>query len=156
MVGHSATEYISSSSMKVNLDSGERPDSRGPPRIIQSAVLNAPGQLFGLEKVQNEVSCLLKLEQNLPSIPTPKVLAWSDDGIKVGRVIRSVGSKSLVVKKAESSHEPRRETASGTRGWILTSQCPGILLQATALTGPNSAHKATASRPHGNVEKERV
>ncbi|UPK92833.1 hypothetical protein LCI18_003768 [Fusarium solani-melongenae] len=49
-------------------------------RPEQKVVLKVNGRFFGSNKIQNEVACLQLLQKHCPSVPTPRVLAWSEDG----------------------------------------------------------------------------
>ncbi|KAK1758880.1 kinase-like domain protein [Echria macrotheca] len=75
-------------------------------------VLKVNGRFFGADKIQNEVSCLNILGQYCPDIPSPSVVAWSEDGTTV----------------AIPGHPPVRldeDVAPSSPGWILMTRVPG-------------------------------
>ncbi|OAQ85278.1 protein kinase-like protein [Purpureocillium lilacinum] len=84
----------------------------------QRAVLKVNGRFFGANKVQNEVACFQLLEKYCPDVPTPRALAWSEDGTKVTIDTRfKQGACSLSLPPGVDNLEHG--------GWILMSQVPG-------------------------------
>ncbi|KAJ9603395.1 hypothetical protein H2200_012173 [Cladophialophora chaetospira] len=112
---------------------------------IQSSflVLKIAGHPFGRNKVQNEVACLLLLEKYCPSVPCPKLIAWSDDGKKVRtpefpRGFRENEVKSVPVLAIEAENDklienPRKDTEG--QGWMLLTREPGKPVSPEDLSG---------------------
>ena len=77
------------------------------------------GRFFGANKIQNEVSCLLLLQRYCPSIPSPRPLAWSEDGHV---------ATFTILHKSESCllEAPLGVEEIEHGGWILMSHIPGI------------------------------
>lgn len=90
-------------------------------------VLKACGHYFGAWKIQNEVGALLLLKQHCPSVPTPKLLAWSDDG----KTIECVGDHKVEVSTAQAA------SLQSPHGWILISRLTGRILQPSDPDGPH-------------------
>jgi hypothetical protein len=92
-------------------------------------VLKVSGQFFGPLKVQKEVSCLLVLQKHCPSIPVPRVIAWSESGL------------DLHICHDDSRSDSTECGIKGTRGrgWILMTRMPGRLLTAADLARPDSS-----------------
>ena len=96
-------------------------------------VMKIPGRFFGANKIQNEVACLLLLEQHCPKIPVPRVLAYSEDGGEIVALRREgIGSPSPSAERYQ--HPPVGDDAV-PRGWILMTRCPGRPLQANDIAG---------------------
>jgi hypothetical protein len=82
-------------------------------------VLKVNGRFFGPAKVQNEVACLCILQESSLDSPTPRVIAWSDDGRKIGRFVSPRG-------KTEEITQHLRDTGVATKhGWILMTKLKG-------------------------------
>ena len=98
------------------------PDVRpvGHPR----QVLKVTGSNFGIQKVQNEVACLLLLERYCPDIPVPRVLAWNDSDASIHVVERQDDGVPQGIHVAK--HPVVQEDV--TRGWALLSRLPGRTL----------------------------
>lgn len=84
----------------------------------EQVVLKVNGRFFGANKIQNEVACFQLLQRYCPGIPSPRALAWSEDG--------------HVATYATSSQTRTRplDMPSGVErlehgGWILMSYVPG-------------------------------
>ena len=112
---------------------------------IQSSflVLKIAGHPFGRNKVQNEVACLLLLERYCPSIPCPKLIAWSDDGKKVRtpqfpRGFRDTEAKKVPVLAIQAEDgvpiENVRKDTEG-QGWMLLTREPGKPVSSEDLSG---------------------
>lgn len=84
----------------------------------QELVLKVNGRFFLADKVQNEVGCIQILSQYCKDIPTPTVLAWSEDGAHV--VLASpLGQEKKNVPLAIGTEDKTHG------GWILMSRLPG-------------------------------
>lgn len=83
-------------------------------------VLKVNGRFFGADKIQNEVGFLRVLQHFCPTIPTPRALAWSENG---GDMVISIpaGSEAretiLRLDKSDADHQHG--------GWILMSRVAG-------------------------------
>ena len=106
-------------------------------------VLKIAGHPFGRNKIQNEVACLLLLEKHCPSIPCPKLIAWSDDGKKVRtpefpRGFRDTEIKSIPVLAIQEEDgkliENVRKDTEG-QGWMLLTREPGKPINLEDLSG---------------------
>lgn len=86
----------------------------------------------GPEKVQNETACLLLLERYCPAVPTPRVIAYSDDS-QVIRIVKRCQSDGL--PEAVQHHAHPAILGSQSRPWILLTRCPGEQLEAANLHG---------------------
>ncbi|OAA81984.1 Protein kinase-like domain protein [Akanthomyces lecanii RCEF 1005] len=97
---------------------------RGTDAAERELVLKVNGRFFFSDKVQNEVGCLQVLRQHCPDIPTPTVLAWSEDGAAVALASPSAPEEkkhvALLISESDKQHG----------GWILMSRLPGIPLSA--------------------------
>ncbi|KAK5231738.1 hypothetical protein LTR47_007141 [Exophiala xenobiotica] len=121
--------------------------SRNPKREqISSLVLKVAGFPFGGAKIQNELACLLLLEKYCPSIPTPELVAWSEDGRRIKTPIDTRGSRerSLSVPTQlktlsidDDSTSAREETAD--QGWLLMTRAPGRTITHADLSGAQGA-----------------
>ncbi|KAL2426508.1 hypothetical protein ABEF95_008705 [Exophiala dermatitidis] len=115
-----------------------------------SFVLKVSGLPFGPSKTQNEVACLLLLEKYCPTVPAPKVVAWSDDGNKIKTPSDSRGTRTrsaswvLRLKKATGSGLRNRDVETENndqldtkgRGWILMTRVPGRIISREDIMGP--------------------
>ena len=112
---------------------------------IQSSflVLKIAGHPFGRNKVQNEAACLLLLEKYCPSIPCPRLVAWSDDGKKVRtpefpRGFREAEVKNVPVLAIQAEDgviiENVRKDTEG-QGWMLLTREPGEPISDEDLSG---------------------
>ena len=81
-------------------------------------VLKLPGRFFGPTKIQNEVAVLLLLEQHCPSVPAPRIIAWSDDGTRIS-AIQNGKFTILYDTTTHGSIVPMKN------GWIMVSKLPG-------------------------------
>ncbi|KAK5658113.1 hypothetical protein OQA88_2669 [Cercophora sp. LCS_1] len=89
-------------------------------------VLKVNGRFFGAEKIQNEVCCLNVLQRWCPYIPSPRVVAWSEDGLTV----------------ATHKEEPiciDDNTAPASPGWILMTRVPGDPVSSLTLSSQDMA-----------------
>lgn len=112
---------------------------------IQSSflVLKIAGHPFGKNKVQNEVACLLLFEKYCPSVPCPKLIAWSDDGKKIRtpeypRGFRDTEVKNVPVLAIQAEdgvpvEDVRKETEG--QGWMLVTREPGRPVTEEDLSG---------------------
>jgi hypothetical protein len=73
------------------------------------------GRYFGASKIQNEVACLCMIQALPVHIPVPRVIAWSDDGETVNRILP--GGKTMQV-----SHSSSIRNVTTKRGWILMTK----------------------------------
>lgn len=89
-------------------------------------VLKLNGRFFGIDKVQNEVSCMLLLEKCCPEIPVPRVVAWSEDGEEI--VVRD-GNATRVGIGYVNTKSNDSDGGKG-KGWILMTCLPGTPLLA--------------------------
>lgn len=92
------------------------------------AVLKIVGRFFGASKVQNEVACLMLLEKYCPDIPSPRVLAWSENGTKACAIRNGVFAVLHDQTLAESSQP------SSPHGWVMTTRLPGRSLELRDLS----------------------
>lgn len=84
----------------------------------EELVLKVNGRFFGANKIQNEVSCLQLLQKYCPGVPSPRALAWSEDGHVAHCVTRpTAGDHPLEL--------PPGVEKSEHGGWILMSRVPG-------------------------------
>lgn len=92
----------------------------------QDVALKINGRFFGASKVQNEVACLQQLEKHCPQIPSPRVLAWSDDGQMVSfTTAHKTGQVNI-----GASHQLHGHSHGG---WILTTKVPGTTVSVSDL-----------------------
>ncbi|KAF5547556.1 kinase-like domain-containing protein [Fusarium phyllophilum] len=98
---------------------------------IDELVLKINGRGFGSEKIQNEVSCLRLLEHFCPEIPTPRALAWSQDGLTID---------TKVVQHGEVKLSGADESPSGR---ILMTRVPGKPINLSTLSDDDKFHLAT-------------
>ncbi|KIW20681.1 hypothetical protein PV08_01258 [Exophiala spinifera] len=99
---------------------------------VTSLVLKISGFPFGGEKIQNELTCLLLLEKYCPSIPAPKLVAWSEDGRRIKTPVDRRGSRERAVSAPsqlksltlEDDTTRAREETNG-QGWLLMTRTPG-------------------------------
>jgi Ser/Thr protein kinase RdoA (MazF antagonist) len=96
-------------------------------------VLKVNGRFFGANKTQNEVGCLSLLETDCPSVPSPRVYAWSDDG------------QTISVPTGGHSIE-RHNLESTTPGWILMSRVPGQNLSQLSGTLDDASLRSVGSQ----------
>jgi hypothetical protein len=98
---------------------------------MRDAVLKVNGTLYDGDKVQNEVACLRLLEMYCPEVPAPRVLAWSEAGVRATFISPShTETKSL--GEASLTQGDRNENRVG---WILTSRVPGKPVSLADLDG---------------------
>jgi len=90
-----------------------------PYEIELNLVLKVNGRFFGADKIQNEVGGLLLLEATCPSIPAPRIRAWSEDG-RLAWVPHGGRPGTL---------EKHIVNAGKTPGWILMTRVPGERLE---------------------------
>jgi hypothetical protein len=81
-------------------------------------VLKVNGRFFGASKIQNEVACLCMIQALPVHIPVPRVIAWSDDGETVNRILP--GGKTMQV-----SHSSSIRNVTTKRVWILMTKLKG-------------------------------
>ncbi|KAK5065271.1 hypothetical protein LTR84_001109 [Exophiala bonariae] len=119
----------------------ERITSRRTPATTSYA-LKVIGRGFDARKIQNEIASLLLLEKYCPSMNVPRVLSWSEDGMRVQTRSDPEGSVSL----EEHDHLPiealRNVTISDQdkdldmkQGWMLLSRVPGRIIYTEDLEG---------------------
>ncbi|KAF4495892.1 kinase-like domain [Fusarium agapanthi] len=101
------------------------------PAHVNELVLKINGRGFGLEKVQNEVSCLRLLEHFCPEIPAPLAIAWSQDGL----AIDTKDSQRGEMKLSNVDETPN--------GWILMTRVPGAPIDLSALADDDKYHLTT-------------
>lgn len=83
-------------------------------------VLKVNGRFFGADKIQNEAGFLRVLQHFCPNIPTPRVLAWSENGddmitsMPIGNEARET---PLSLDKSDADYQHG--------GWILMSRVEG-------------------------------
>lgn len=90
-------------------------------------VLKANGRFFGADKIQNEVGFLRVLQHYCPRIPTPRVLAWSENG------------EDMVTSMPRGDEEKTTTLAIEGKehgGWILMSRVKGKSLSDLQLDEP--------------------
>lgn len=93
-------------------------------------VLKLCGHYFGATKVQNEVGALFLLDRLCPTVPSSKIVAWSEDGatatmLRNGEITECNSMDSSAVKGAVT--DP---------GWVLQTRLPGRVLTFEDLDGP--------------------
>ncbi|KAF5637868.1 kinase [Fusarium sp. NRRL 52700] len=103
---------------------------------VDELVLKINGRGFGSEKIQNEVSCLRLLEHFCPEIPTPRVIAWSEDGFTIDTKGEQHGEVNLSGMGEASS------------GWILMTKVPGNPIELSALSNDSKFYLATQLADH--------
>ncbi|KAK3678820.1 hypothetical protein LTR78_001273 [Recurvomyces mirabilis] len=96
-------------------------------------VLKVSGRFWGIEKVQNEVSCLLLLEEYCPNVPAPRVIAYSEQGDTIRLLPRSSGN-GYPESVRDLVHPPLMESST-KRPWILMSRCHGTTLDLSQMQG---------------------
>ncbi|KAM0433894.1 hypothetical protein ACHAPT_003837 [Fusarium lateritium] len=84
------------------------------PGTLSQVVLKVNGRFFGANKIQNEVSCFQLLQKYCPDVPSPRALAWSEDG-RVAACVTSTRTLDMPPGVEKSEHG----------GWILMSCVPG-------------------------------
>ncbi|KAJ4202404.1 hypothetical protein NW759_015391 [Fusarium solani] len=84
----------------------------------EQVVLKVNGRFFGANKIQNEVSCFQLLQRYCPDIPSPRALAWSEDG-HVATYATSYQTRTC------SLDMPPGVEKLEHGGWILMSYLPG-------------------------------
>lgn len=109
----------------------------GPSSLFDSAaaqevdvVLKANGRYFGADKIQNEVGSLRLMQLYCPSIATPRVLAWSEDGAKIVVADPMENEPKIVNLDMEAN-----EDGPNHGGWILMSRLPGESVSRFNLDG---------------------
>ena len=90
----------------------------------QSYVLKVNGKFFGPAKIENEVACLQILHRYYPTVPVPRVIAWSTDGC---RIILAESEKQEV-----DSNTINIDIACQS-GWILMTRLPGEPIDPSTL-----------------------
>ena len=81
-------------------------------------MLKVNGRFFGPAKIQNEVACLCILQESSFDVPSPRVVAWSDDGRKISRI----SPERKVVEIAQNIGDIDVATK---HGWILMTKMNG-------------------------------
>ncbi|OAQ98067.1 hypothetical protein LLEC1_02318 [Akanthomyces lecanii] len=121
--GYNNRLYFLTVRRRRNGDAAQSSAFCGTDAAERELVLKVNGRFFFSDKVQNEVGCLQILRQHCPDVPTPTVLAWSEDGAAV-TLARPSSDESkhvaLSIPKADKRHG----------GWILMSRLPGRPLSA--------------------------
>lgn len=126
--------------------SGAEPGGNARHITTSSLVLKIAGNPFGLTKIQNEIASLLLLEKYTPSIPVPRVIAWSEDGQRIKTPFDVRGYRDRAPSGSGADRAPTRDEQGNVResdsgethnqGWILITRVPGRLLTAEDLAGP--------------------
>ena len=104
--------------------SSPKPSIGQGPVDYQRQVLKVTGSNFEIQKVQNEVACLLLLEKYCPTIAVPRVLAWNDSNESIRVLQRQDDGPPQGIHVA--NHPVVKEDV--TRGWALLSRLPGRTL----------------------------
>lgn len=94
----------------------------------EQAVLKVNGRFFGANKIQNEVSCLQLLWRYCPDIPSPRALAWSEDG-RVASCATSAQTRTCALDMPPGVEKPEHG------GWILMPCVPGGPMPTADLSG---------------------
>jgi hypothetical protein len=81
-------------------------------------VLKVNGRFFGASKVQNEVACLCMLREHVVDTPSPRVIAWSDDGSSINRVVAD--GKDMNISQGDTMRDKISKY-----GWILMTRMKG-------------------------------
>ncbi|KAM5341389.1 hypothetical protein ACJ41O_014420 [Fusarium nematophilum] len=91
-----------------------------PPGVApqEQAVLKVNSRFFGANKIQNEVACLQLLQKYCTDVPSPRVLAWSEDGL-VATHASSGQTRTCSLELLPDMERPEHG------GWILMSRLPG-------------------------------
>lgn len=85
-------------------------------------VLKLAGRPFRPAEIENEVASLLLLGQLCPSIPTPRVIAWSPDGQTIQQASVGLARPIEIMRKDIPS------------GWILMTRLEGEALEPSTAT----------------------
>jgi hypothetical protein len=93
-------------------------------------VLKVNGRFFGASKIQNEVACLCMLREHAVDTPSPCVIAWSDNGSSINRVVAD-GSGMKVLHGDSTSDKISRY------GWILMTRMKGNPISLDAISKEN-------------------
>lgn len=88
-------------------------------------ILKVNGRFFGAPKMESEVGCLLLQETFCPTVPVPRVVAWSTS---IGKITKRGSTGGLVVDDVD---ELKGEDIPG---WILMTRLPGKPLELSKLT----------------------
>ncbi|KAG8409539.1 hypothetical protein J3459_017366 [Metarhizium acridum] len=94
----------------------------------EEVVLKINGRYFGPAKVQNEVACLRQSEKHCPQIPSPRVLAWSEDGQAAIFTTPYTTGQIDDVRAAAQQNDAHRHG-----GWIVTTKVPGVTVPVADL-----------------------
>ncbi|KID82552.1 Protein kinase-like domain protein [Metarhizium guizhouense ARSEF 977] len=97
-------------------------------------VLKLNGRYFGPAKVQNEVACLQQVEKHCPQTPSPRVLAWSEDGQAATFTTPYTTSQIDDIRPARQSHTHNHG------GWIMTTKVPGVAVPVADLDNHSCRH----------------
>ncbi|KAH8729918.1 kinase-like domain-containing protein [Ilyonectria robusta] len=84
----------------------------------EQVVLKVNGRFFGANKIKNEVSCLRLLQRYCPDVPSPRALAWSEDG-HVATYATSSQTRTRLLDIPPGVEKLKHG------GWILMSHIPG-------------------------------
>lgn len=114
--------------LDVEPSSGE--GSRTPIKLV----LKVCGQFFGTTKVQNEVSALLLLKRFCPSVPVPRIIAWSQTGKTIATMH---DGKIHYIADGLALNTPDDFVAC--QGWVLQTRLPGRILEPEDLDGTHGA-----------------
>lgn len=85
---------------------------------LEQVVLKVNGRFFGGNKIQNEVACLQLLQRHCPDAPSPRPLAWSEDG-QAATFATEYRAGDCIMEA------PLGVEGIAHGGWILMSQVPG-------------------------------
>jgi hypothetical protein len=101
--------------------------STDPSPQPEQVVLKVNGRFFGGNKIQNEVSCFHLLQRYCPQIPSPRALAWSEDGrVATQATSTATGTCSAVLQPSLGRLEHS--------GWILMSHVAGNPIPTASLS----------------------
>lgn len=99
-----------------------------PDHLEEEVVLKINGHCFGATKVQNEVGCMQQLEKHCPRVPSPRILAWSEDG--------KVATFTTPHKSGQVKLDFVPQTNGGFNnhgGWIMMTKVPGVTVPVPEL-----------------------
>ncbi|KFG77564.1 hypothetical protein MANI_018499 [Metarhizium anisopliae] len=96
-------------------------------------VLKLNGRYFGPAKVQNEVACLQQVAKHCPQTPSPRVLAWSEDG-------QAATFTTPYTSQTNDTRPARQNHTHNHGGWIMTTKVPGVAVPVSDLDNHSCRH----------------
>jgi hypothetical protein len=87
-------------------------------------VLKLSGRFWNHTKIQNEVGSICLLKSLAPEIPTPEIIAWSEDGTSIATLAQPEPD-STTLRGPQLIGDEQQHTHTG---WILMTCLPGTAL----------------------------